>query len=67
MSKVGQLNKAAGLCSSVLTLSDLGHPELGVRARAADVRRQRVLHRCDKPPHCVWHLREPHPRKGCGV
>lgn len=47
-----------------MCLPDLGHPLSGVRARAANQRGQRLLHRRHQPPHRLRHLRKPHPRKG---
>lgn len=57
--------EASGLRQSGPLLPiDLGHPDPRLYPRPADVWWQRLLYRRDESPHCLWHLREPHPRKG---
>lgn len=56
--------EASGLGPSGLCLPpDLGHPDPRLHPRPADVWWQCLLDRRDEPPHRLWHLREPHPRK----
>lgn len=54
------LGEVPGLRSPI----DLGHPDPRLHPCPADVWWQCVLYRRDESPHCLWHLREPHPCKG---